>query len=96
MGFLFCFVFHAAVPQAVLDGSAAMIPPGDQGSVPFYPVAPQPLGPGPGFAPQGFSNPYGTEPSPLYLGSTLPPGGPPQEVEPQPEEQKNLETGLGS
>ncbi|KAM4889707.1 protein transport protein Sec16A isoform 1-T2 [Sylvia borin] len=83
-----------SVPQAVLDGSAAMIPPGDQGSVPFYPVAPQPLGPGPGFAPQGFSNPYGTEPSPLYLGSTLPPGGPPQEMEPQPEEQKNPETGM--
>uniref|UniRef100_A0A8C3QW54 Protein transport protein sec16 n=1 Tax=Cyanoderma ruficeps TaxID=181631 RepID=A0A8C3QW54_9PASS len=83
-----------SVPQAVLDGSAAMIPPGDQGSVPFYPVAPQPLGPGSGFAPQGFSNPYGTEPSPLYLGSTLPPGGPPQEAEPQPEEQKNLETGM--
>ncbi|XP_039939001.1 protein transport protein Sec16A isoform X4 [Hirundo rustica] len=83
-----------SVPQAVLDGSAAMIPPGDQGSVPFYPVAPQPLGPGPGFAPQGFSNPYGTEPSPVYLGSTLPPGGPPQEMEPQPEEQKNLETGM--
>ncbi|XP_077045030.1 protein transport protein Sec16A isoform X4 [Agelaius phoeniceus] len=83
-----------SVPQAVLDGSAAMIPPGDQGSVPFYPVAPQPLGPGPGFAPQGFSNPYGTEPSPLYLGTTLPPGGPPQEMEPQPEEQTNLETGM--
>ncbi|XP_032933347.1 protein transport protein Sec16A isoform X1 [Catharus ustulatus] len=83
-----------SVPQAVLDGSAAMIPPGDQGSVPFYPVAPQPLGPGSGFPPQGFSNPYGTEPSPLYLGSTLPPGGPPQEVEPQPEEQTKLETGM--
>ncbi|XP_050836840.1 protein transport protein Sec16A isoform X3 [Serinus canaria] len=83
-----------SVPQAVLDGSAAMIPPGDQGSVPFYPVAPQPLGPGPGFAPQGFSSPYGTEPSPLYLGTTLPPGGPPQEVESQPEEQTNLETGM--
>ncbi|XP_072792913.1 protein transport protein Sec16A isoform X4 [Taeniopygia guttata] len=83
-----------SVPQAVLDGSAAMIPPGDQGSVPFYPVAPQPLGPGPGFAPPGFSNPYGTEPSPLYLGTTLPPGGPPQEIEPQPEEQTNLETGM--
>ncbi|XP_005055712.1 PREDICTED: protein transport protein Sec16A isoform X5 [Ficedula albicollis] len=83
-----------SVPQAVLDGSAAMIPPGDQGSVPFYPVAPQPLGPGPGFAPQGFSHPYGTEPSPLYLGSALPPGGPPQEVEPQPEEQTKLETGM--
>ncbi|XP_063265022.1 protein transport protein Sec16A isoform X2 [Prinia subflava] len=82
-----------SVPQAVLDGSAAMIPPGDQGSVPFYPVAPQPLGPGPGFA-QGFSHPYGNEPSPLYLGSTLPPGGPPQEMEPQPEEPKNLETGM--
>ncbi|XP_032564259.1 protein transport protein Sec16A isoform X3 [Chiroxiphia lanceolata] len=85
-----------SVPQAVLDGSAAMIPPGDQEarSVPFYPVAPQPLGPGPGFAPPGFSNPYGTEPSPLYLGSTLPPGGPPQEIEPRPEEQTNLETGM--
>ncbi|XP_059342222.1 protein transport protein Sec16A isoform X2 [Ammospiza nelsoni] len=83
-----------SVPQAVLDGSAAMIPPGDQGSVPFYPVAPQPLGPGPGFAPQGFSNPYGTEPSPLYVGTALPPGGPPQEIEPQPEEQTNLETGM--
>ncbi|XP_064583530.1 protein transport protein Sec16A isoform X4 [Zonotrichia leucophrys gambelii] len=83
-----------SVPQAVLDGSAAMIPPGDQGSVPFYPVAPQPLGPGPGFAPPGFSNPYGTEPSPPYLGTTLPPGGPPQEIEPQPEEQTNLETGM--
>ncbi|XP_027587503.2 protein transport protein Sec16A isoform X4 [Pipra filicauda] len=85
-----------SVPQAVLDGSTAMIPPGDQEarSVPFYPVAPQPLGPGPGFAPPGFSNPYGTEPSPLYLGSTLPPGGPPQETEPRPEEQTNLETGM--
>ncbi|XP_071430202.1 protein transport protein Sec16A isoform X3 [Pithys albifrons albifrons] len=85
-----------SVPQAVLDGSAAMVPPPDQEarSVPFYPVAPQPLGPGPGFAPPGFSNPYGTEPSPLYLGSTLPPGGPPQEIEPQPEEQPNLETGM--
>ncbi|KAF2982308.1 hypothetical protein EK904_004914, partial [Melospiza melodia maxima] len=83
-----------SVPQAVLDGSAAMIPPGDQGSVPFYPVAPQPLGPAPGFAPQGFSNSYGTEPSPLYLGTALPPGGPPQEIEPQPEEQTNLETGM--
>ncbi|XP_050175889.1 protein transport protein Sec16A isoform X4 [Myiozetetes cayanensis] len=85
-----------SVPQAVLDGSAAMIPPGDQEarSVPFYPVAPQPLGPGPGFAPPGFSNPYGTEPSPLYLGSTVPPGGPPQDIEPRPEEQTNLETGM--
>ncbi|XP_038012069.1 protein transport protein Sec16A isoform X3 [Motacilla alba alba] len=83
-----------SVPQAVLDGSAAMIPPGDQGSVPFYPVAPQSLGPGPGFASQGFSNPYGTEPAPLYLGTTLPPGGPPQEMESQPEEQTNLETGM--
>ncbi|XP_041908098.1 protein transport protein Sec16A [Corvus kubaryi] len=84
-----------SVPQAVLDGSAAMIPPpGDQGSVPFYPVAPQPLGPGSGFVPQGFSNPYGTEPSPLYLGSTLPPGGPPQEMELRSEEQTNLETGM--
>ncbi|KAM7087528.1 protein transport protein Sec16A isoform 6-T7 [Ciconia maguari] len=86
-----------SVPQAVLDGSAAMIPPGDQEavrSVPFYSVASQPIGPGPGFAPPGFSNPYGTEPSPLYLGSTLPPGGPPQEIEPRSEEQTNLETGM--
>ncbi|XP_074968441.1 protein transport protein Sec16A isoform X9 [Phalacrocorax aristotelis] len=82
-----------SVPQAVLDGSAAMIPPGDQEavrSVPLYSVASQP---GPGFAPPGFSNPYGTEPSPLYLGSALPPGGPPQETESQSEEQTNLETG---
>uniref|UniRef100_A0A8C0EVY8 Protein transport protein sec16 n=1 Tax=Bubo bubo TaxID=30461 RepID=A0A8C0EVY8_BUBBB len=86
-----------SVPQAVLDGSAAMIPPGDQEaarSVPFYSVASQPIGPGPGFAPPGFSNPYGAEPSPLYLGSALPPGGPPQEVEPRSEEQTNLETGM--
>ncbi|XP_074702735.1 protein transport protein Sec16A isoform X5 [Strix aluco] len=86
-----------SVPQAVLDGSAAMIPPGDQEaarSVPFYSVASQPVGPGPGFAPPGFSNPYGAEPSPLYLGSALPPGGPPQEVEPRSEEQTNLETGM--
>ncbi|XP_075376061.1 protein transport protein Sec16A isoform X6 [Mycteria americana] len=86
-----------SVPQAVLDGSAAMIPPGDQEavrSVPFYSVASQPIGPGPGFAPPGFSNPYGTEPSPLYLGSALPPGGPPQEIEPRSEEQTNLETGM--
>ncbi|XP_061867221.1 protein transport protein Sec16A isoform X6 [Colius striatus] len=86
-----------SVPQTVLDGSAAMIPPGDQEpvqSVPFYPVASQPIGPGPGFAPPGFSNPYGTEPSPLYLGSALPPGGPPQETEPRSEEQTNLETGM--
>ncbi|KFP30360.1 Protein transport protein Sec16A, partial [Colius striatus] len=86
-----------SVPQTVLDGSAAMIPPGDQEpvqSVPFYPVASQPIGPGPGFAPPGFSNPYGTEPSPLYLGSALPPGGPPQETEPRSEEQTNLETDL--
>ncbi|KAM6372323.1 protein transport protein Sec16A [Pluvialis apricaria] len=86
-----------SVPQAVLDGSAAMIPPGDQEavrSVPFYSVASQPIGPAPGFAPPGFSNPYGTEPSPLYLGSALPPGGPPQEVEPRSEEQTNLETGM--
>ncbi|XP_075628702.1 protein transport protein Sec16A isoform X12 [Balearica regulorum gibbericeps] len=86
-----------SVPQAVLDGSAAMIPPGDQEavrSVPFYSVASQPVGPGPGFAPPGFSNPYGTEPSPLYLGPALPPGGPPQEVEPRSEEQANLETGI--
>nr|XP_009940754.1 PREDICTED: protein transport protein Sec16A [Opisthocomus hoazin] len=84
-----------SVPQAVLDGSAAMIPPGDQEavqSVPFYSVASQPVGPGHGFAPPGFSNPYGTEPSPLYLGSALPPGGPPQEIEPQSEDQTNLET----
>jgi len=76
-----------------------MIPPGDQEavqSVPFYSVASQPVGPGHGFAPPGFSNPYGTEPSPLYLGSALPPGGPPQEIEPQSEDQTNLETGLGS
>ncbi|XP_064324514.1 protein transport protein Sec16A isoform X6 [Phalacrocorax carbo] len=82
-----------SVPQAVLDGSAAMIPPGDQEavrSVPLYSVASQP---GPGFAPPGFSNPYGTEPSPLYLGSALPPGGPPQETESRSEEQTNLETG---
>ncbi|XP_029857065.1 protein transport protein Sec16A isoform X5 [Aquila chrysaetos chrysaetos] len=86
-----------SVPQAVLDGSAAMIPPGDQEavrSVPFYSVASQPIGPGPGFAPPGFSNPYGTEPSPLYLGSAVPPGGPPQEMEPRSEEQANLETGM--
>ncbi|XP_076211744.1 protein transport protein Sec16A isoform X5 [Aptenodytes patagonicus] len=86
-----------SVPQAVLDGSAAMMPPGDQEavrSVPFYSVASQPIGPGPGFAPPGFSNPYGTEPSPLYLGSALPPGGPPQEIEPRSEEQTNLETGM--
>ncbi|GAB0198566.1 protein transport protein Sec16A [Grus japonensis] len=86
-----------SVPQAVLDGSAAMIPPGDQEavrSVPFYSVASQPVGPGPGFAPPGFSNPYETEPSPLYLGSALPPGGPPQEMEPRSEEQANLETGI--
>lgn len=76
-----------------------MVPPGDQEagrSVPFYSVASQPIGPGAGFAPPGFSNPYGTEPSQLYLGSTLPPGGPPQEMEPRSEEQTNLETGLGS
>lgn len=76
-----------------------MVSPGDQEagrSVPFYPVASQPIGPGAGFAPPGFSNPYGTEPSQLYLGSTLPPGGPPQEMEPRSEEQTNLETGLGS
>ncbi|KFW01052.1 Protein transport protein Sec16A, partial [Eurypyga helias] len=88
-----------SVPQAVLDGSAAMIPPGEPEavrSVPFYSVPSQPVGPGPGFAPPGFSNPYGTEPSPLYLGSALPPGGPPQEIEPRSEEQTNLETGLGS
>ncbi|KAM9218207.1 protein transport protein Sec16A isoform 4-T4 [Leptosomus discolor] len=86
-----------SVPQAVLDGSAAMIPPGDQEavrSVPFYSVASQSIGPGPGFAPPGFSNPYGTEPSPLYLGSALPPGGPPQDIEPRSEEQMNLETGI--
>ncbi|XP_075026816.1 protein transport protein Sec16A isoform X8 [Calonectris borealis] len=86
-----------SVPQAVLDGSAAMISPGDQEavrSVPFYSVASQPIGPGPGFAAPGFSNPYGTEPSPLYLGSALPPGGPPQEIEPRSEEQTNLETGM--
>ncbi|XP_075573247.1 protein transport protein Sec16A isoform X7 [Pelecanus crispus] len=86
-----------SVPQAVLDGSAAMIPPGDQEavrSVPFYSVASQPVVPGPGFAPPGFSNPYGTEPSPMYLGSALPPGGPPQEFEPRSEEQANLETGM--
>ncbi|XP_054077117.1 protein transport protein Sec16A isoform X5 [Rissa tridactyla] len=86
-----------SVPQAVLDGSAAMIPPGDQEavrSVPFYSVPSQPIGPGPGFAPAGFSNPYGTEPSPVYLGSGLPPGGPPQETEPRSEEPTNLETGM--
>ncbi|KAM6117557.1 protein transport protein Sec16A isoform 5-T5 [Phoenicopterus ruber ruber] len=85
-----------SVPQAVLDGSAAMMPPGDQEaarSVPFCSVPSQPIGPGPGFAPPGFSNPYGAEPSPLYLGSALPPGGPPQEAEPRSEEQTNLETG---
>uniref|UniRef100_A0A8C6NCB8 Protein transport protein sec16 n=1 Tax=Melopsittacus undulatus TaxID=13146 RepID=A0A8C6NCB8_MELUD len=74
---------------ADLDGSAAVIPPGDQEavrSVPFYPVASQSIGPGPGFAPPGFSNPYGTEPSPLYLGSAVPPGGPPQEIEPRAED----------
>uniref|UniRef100_A0A669QDD5 Protein transport protein sec16 n=1 Tax=Phasianus colchicus TaxID=9054 RepID=A0A669QDD5_PHACC len=86
-----------SAPQAILDGSAAGIPSSDQEavqSVPFYPVAPQPIGPGPGFAPPGFSNQYGAEPSPLYLGSTLPPGGPPQEAEPREEEQMNLETGM--
>ncbi|KAM6336860.1 protein transport protein Sec16A isoform 5-T5 [Alca torda] len=86
-----------SVPQAVLDGSAAVIPPGDQEavrSVPFYSVPSQPIGPGPGFAPPGFSNPYGTEPSPVYLGSALPPGGPPQEIEPRSEEPTNLETGM--
>ncbi|KAM8995477.1 protein transport protein Sec16A isoform 6-T6 [Ara ararauna] len=86
-----------SVPQADLDGSAAVIPPGDQEtvrSVPFYPVASQSIGAGPGFAPPGFSNPYGTEPSPLYLGSAVPPGGPPQEIEPRSEEQTNLETGM--
>uniref|UniRef100_A0A8C9G362 Protein transport protein sec16 n=1 Tax=Pavo cristatus TaxID=9049 RepID=A0A8C9G362_PAVCR len=86
-----------SAPQAILDGSAAGIPPSDQEavqSVPFYPVASQPIGPGPGFAPPGFPNQYGAEPSPLYLGSALPPGGPPQETEPREEEQANLETGM--
>ncbi|XP_015734342.1 protein transport protein Sec16A isoform X7 [Coturnix japonica] len=86
-----------SAPQAILDGSAAGIPPSDQEavqSVPFYPVASQPIGPGPGFAPPGFSSQYGAEPSPLYLGSMLPPGGPPQESEPREEEQTNLETGM--
>lgn len=86
-----------SAPQAILDGSTAGIPPSDQEavqSVPFYPVAPQPIGPGPGFAPPGFSNQYGAEPSPLYLGSMLPPGGPPQETEPREEEQTKLETGM--
>ncbi|XP_010185236.1 PREDICTED: protein transport protein Sec16A [Mesitornis unicolor] len=86
-----------SVPQAVLGGPAAVIPHGDQEAVrnvPFYSVASQPIGPGPGFAPPGFSNPYGTEPSPQYLGSALPPGGPPQEMEPRSEQQTNLETGM--
>ncbi|XP_072209138.1 protein transport protein Sec16A isoform X6 [Excalfactoria chinensis] len=86
-----------SAPQAILDGSAAGIPPSDQEavqSVPFYPVASQPIGPGPGFAPPGFSSQYGAEPSPLYLGAMLPPGGPPQESEPREEEQTNLETGM--
>ncbi|XP_068771477.1 protein transport protein Sec16A isoform X9 [Struthio camelus] len=86
-----------SAPQTILDGSAAMIPPADQEavrSVPFYSVGPLPVGPGPGFAPPGFPNQYGAEPSPLYLGSTVPPGGPPQETEPRSEEPANQETGM--
>ncbi|XP_062446645.1 protein transport protein Sec16A isoform X5 [Rhea pennata] len=86
-----------SAPQAILDGSAAVIPPADQEavrSVPFYSVGPPPVGPGPGFAPPGFPNQYGAEPSPLYLGSTAPPGGPPQETEPRSEEPANQETGM--
>ncbi|XP_064379938.1 protein transport protein Sec16A isoform X5 [Dromaius novaehollandiae] len=86
-----------SAPQTILDGSAAVIPSADQEavrSVPFYSVGPPPVGPGPGFAPPGFPSQYGAEPSPLYLGSTVPPGGPPQETEPQSEEPANQETGM--
>ncbi|XP_067165434.1 protein transport protein Sec16A isoform X5 [Apteryx mantelli] len=86
-----------SAPQTILDGSAAMIPSADQEaarSVPFYSVGPPPVGPAPGFAPPGFPNQYGAEPSPLYLGSAVPPGGPPQETEPRSEEPANQETGM--
>ncbi|XP_025917876.1 protein transport protein Sec16A isoform X2 [Apteryx rowi] len=86
-----------SAPQTILDGSAAMIPSADQEaarSVPFYSVGPPPVGPAPGFAPPGFPNQYGAEPSPLYLGSAVPPGGPPQETEPRSEEPVNQETGM--
>ncbi|XP_010215334.1 PREDICTED: protein transport protein Sec16A, partial [Tinamus guttatus] len=86
-----------SAPQTILDGSAAAIPPADQEavrSVPFYSVGPPAVGPGPGFAPAGFPSQYGAEPSPLYVGSTVPPGGPPQETEPRSEEPANQETGM--
>uniref|UniRef100_A0A674KDM8 Protein transport protein sec16 n=1 Tax=Terrapene triunguis TaxID=2587831 RepID=A0A674KDM8_9SAUR len=87
-----------SAPQTILEGSAAMTPPSQQetgGGVPFYPVAPRSIGPGSGFAPPGFPNQYGAEQSSLYLGSAVPPGGPPPHVaEPRPEEQLNQETAM--
>ncbi|XP_074916662.1 protein transport protein Sec16A isoform X2 [Chelonoidis abingdonii] len=87
-----------SAPQTILEGSAAMTPPTQQetvGGVPFYPVAPPSIGPGSGFAPPGFPNQYGAEQSSLYLGSTVPPGGPPpQAAEPRPEEHLNQETAM--
>ncbi|EMP34624.1 Neurogenic locus notch like protein 1 [Chelonia mydas] len=85
-----------SAPQPILEESAAVTPPTQQETVgvPFYPVAPPSIGPGSGFAPPGFPNQYGAEQSSLYLGSTVPPGGPPpQAAEPRPEEQLNQETG---
>nr|XP_048678642.1 protein transport protein Sec16A isoform X1 [Caretta caretta] len=86
-----------SAPQTILEESAAVTPPIQQETVgvPFYPVAPPSIGPGSGFAPPGFPNQYGAEQSSLYLGSTMPPGGPPpQAAEPRPEEQLNQETAM--
>uniref|UniRef100_A0A8C3HDW5 Protein transport protein sec16 n=1 Tax=Chrysemys picta bellii TaxID=8478 RepID=A0A8C3HDW5_CHRPI len=87
-----------SAPQTILEGSAAMTPPSQQetgGGVSFYPVAPPSIGPGSGFAPPGFPNQYGAEQSSLYLGSAVPPGGPPPHAaEPRPEEQLNQETAM--
>ncbi|XP_067398292.1 protein transport protein Sec16A, partial [Emydura macquarii macquarii] len=84
-----------SAPQTILEGSTAVSPTQQEtgGSVPFYPMAPPSIGPGSGFAPPGFPNQYGTEQSSLYLGSTVPAGGPPpQAAEPQPEARLNQET----
>ncbi|XP_061459681.1 protein transport protein Sec16A isoform X2 [Rhineura floridana] len=84
-----------SAPQVILDSSATTALPSHQeaaGAVPFYPVAPSSVGPGP-----GYFHPYGAEQIPAYPGPAMgPPAGPSSQankLQPQ-EQQVNQEAGV--
>ncbi|XP_066466674.1 protein transport protein Sec16A isoform X2 [Tiliqua scincoides] len=82
-----------SAPPTILNSSTAMLPSSQPepagGTVPFYPVAPSSMGPGP-----GFPYPPGAEQAPVYLGAAVAPAGlPTQPNELQPQEQISQEAG---